>query len=113
LTAAILAPLALESTPSAAPGPTAGAGTEVVLVHRVDGKRLDASAESELVTRVGLLADIFGRSKLRITVPRDKAAADRIVAHAVQRFGLDAERFEVATTRARGQAAATVEILSL
>lgn len=55
-----------------------------------------ASVDHEqLIETLGLLAGIFARGELELRVHRDKAASEAIVAEAVERFGLDAERVRV------------------
>lgn len=90
----------------------ADTGLQPVLVHRVPGKNLATDDELALVNEAGFLADVFARSPIRITVPRDPRAASRIASNAAERFGLDPDRFVVVTKKGRLRGtAALLEVL--
>ncbi len=82
----------------------------VLLAYRVSGKKVD---ERALVSEIGVLADVFSRSTLRVSVRgyrHAKKSAD-IVEQARGRFGLDASRV-VAADNPATHAAAMVEVLA-
>jgi hypothetical protein len=83
-------------------------GTHLVLVHTLpdfDAER-DAAA---MVEELGLLAGAFTRGELELRVRRDKRASARIIAEAVERYGLDPEHLRVGP-RIRGREAGAVVV---
>lgn len=114
LTATVIADLAREATaPAAVPRRATPSGdAPVLLVHQVAGRRLDAAAEADLVTHVGMLAGVFSRSTIEVWVPRSSEAALRVAVGAAERFGLPSERITVRRDRdpkARKAAVVTVK----
>ncbi len=86
------------------------AKAQALLTRRFDDVLSSREAEAKLVRELGLLADVFARSRIRITVRRDTAIANDLVARAAERFGLQHEQFEVRRGRT-GDATAIVEVL--
>jgi len=84
---------------------------EVLLTHRVAGRRLDAEAESKLVAEVGFLAGVFSRSTIEVWVPRSPEAGRRVASHAVERFGLGEGRVVVKEERERRAKVAAVVVV--
>lgn len=85
-----------------------------LLVHRARGKSLD---EDALLGEVGLLAGVFPRSPLLISVHRggavDKKRSEEIARQASDRFGLAPGRLQVGKARPRAQTQATLEVLPI
>jgi hypothetical protein len=82
---------------------------KVLLVYAAPGAKLD---EAAFVKEIGVLAGLFDRSELRISVrgPRHRADAERIMSDAQGRFGIEAGRLRVGVTPATK--AGTVEVLA-
>lgn len=86
------------------------AKARALLTRRFDDVLSSREGEAKLVRELGLLADVFARSRIRITVPKDTAIAKDLVARTTERFGLQREQFEVRRARTGG-ATATVEVM--
>lgn len=69
---------------------------KVLLVYSAPGAKLD---EAAFVKEIGVLAGLFDRSELRISVrgPRHRADAERIMSDAQGRFGIEAGRLRPST----------------
>lgn len=110
LSAVVLAQLALDGRvepPARRVWPPARASASPLLVHTlVLG---DRAREDTAVAQLGLLADVFARSPIAITVPGDRASAARLATRAAERYGLDPGQFVV--RRGRGRGAARIEVL--
>lgn len=101
LTATVIADLASEVPADLAveahPAPVGDA--RVLLTRVTPGRRLDAPAEAVLVTEVGFLAGVFSRATVEVSVPLAPEAAARVALHAVERFGLPADRVVAGSQR--------------
>jgi hypothetical protein len=88
--------------------------TPALLVHRMRGKTLD---EDALLSEVGLLAGVFPRSPLLLTVHRgaapDSKRSAELAAQASDRFGLSPGRLGVGKARPRAQTQATLEVFPI
>jgi hypothetical protein len=101
LTATVIADLAHDVAPPAAAEPRRAAPDDapVLLTRTMPGRRLGAADEAALVAEVGFLAGVFSRSTVEVWVPRSPDAAARVALHAVERFGLPADRITVRRDR--------------
>ncbi|MEM9452979.1 MAG: hypothetical protein AAGF11_02285 [Myxococcota bacterium] len=110
LSATIIADLARETTaltPKTSRVAARG-DAETLLVRTVPGRRLNAEAESSLVSEVGFLAGVFSRSTLEVWIPRSPEAAERVANHASDRFGLPEGRVVVRRDKDRKAGKAAV-----
>lgn len=87
-----------------------GEPERVLLVHVAQGDKLDSDA---FTAEVGLLAGLFERSTLRISVrgPRHQREASQLVEAAAGRYGLDAARLTVSDKPAT-RAVGVVEVMA-
>jgi hypothetical protein len=97
LTGTVIADLARDAAPPppAQPRRVAQEDPAVLLTRAVAGRRLDSAAEAALVADVGFLAGVFSRSTVEVWIPRSPEVATRVARHAVERFGLPADRIAV------------------
>src|SRR5690606_12614716 len=85
------------------------AATKVVLVRRIAGTKLD---EDSVIEELGLLAGIFHRSPLRVSVHgAAKPKAEEIVRLGSDRYALASDRITLGKLAPKPNVIATIEIL--
>jgi len=73
--------------------------------------RLDARDTQRLVAELGFMADVFGRSPIRVLVGSSRTRTTQVIQAAVQRFDLEPARI-VPGRRPVGGASASIEVLA-
>ena len=82
---------------------------EVVLVHRHPNSELD---EREFVEKIGLVAGLFPRSTLRVTVNWNRPKTDEMIEKAKERFDIETHRL-VAGRKVPGRGSASIELYEI
>jgi len=100
----VRAATSLPESPPPAPRPA----SRVLLVHPVVGPRVDSAA---FATEVGLVAGIFDRSVLRVSL-RSPGDAEALLASVRERFDVPGARLQAGRTVPTPRAAAAIEVLA-
>ncbi len=89
------APPTVGTEPEGREGAVGSRSSEAILVHRLEGRRLD---EDLLIERLGFLAGVFRPLPIRIALPGESSSeAEALIGRARDRYELDGER--LTTTR--------------
>ena len=91
-------------------GGRGSSGSEVILVHRLEGRRLD---EDLLVSQLGFLAGVFEPLPLRVSIPNESNSNMRdLIGRARDRYGLDEERISSSRRLDGPRAPAAIALLT-